>query len=329
MIFKSYLVEENINLLKNKIVLFYGENIGLLEDFKDKIKLKYNKSEIISLRQEEVLKNLESFQNEIMNMSLFNKSKIILIQEVSDKIAEIISEISLENKEIRIFLFSNILDKKSKLRNNFEKSKNADIIACYKDNEITIKKIISKKLQNYKGITNEIIETISGNCSYDRSKLNKELDKIKIYFSNKVVNLNDILKLLDPKLDDDFNIIKNSALNGQKTSTNKLLSSSLIEIEKIVLYLSLLNKRLEILKEISEKSKTSLDIAVNQIKPPIFWKEKPFFLIQAKLWNKEKINKALKVIYDTEVKTKTNSDLNKKILLKKLLVDICNLANAA
>ena len=47
MIFKSYLVEENINLLKNQIVLFYGENIGLLEDFKDKIKLKYNESEML------------------------------------------------------------------------------------------------------------------------------------------------------------------------------------------------------------------------------------------------------------------------------------------
>ena len=34
MIFKSYLIEKNINDLKNKITLFYGENLGLKEEFK-------------------------------------------------------------------------------------------------------------------------------------------------------------------------------------------------------------------------------------------------------------------------------------------------------
>ena len=37
MIYKSYLVENNIDMLKNKITLFYGENIGLLDDFKNLI----------------------------------------------------------------------------------------------------------------------------------------------------------------------------------------------------------------------------------------------------------------------------------------------------
>ena len=35
MIFKSYLVENNIKILDKKLVLFYGENIGLKNDFKN------------------------------------------------------------------------------------------------------------------------------------------------------------------------------------------------------------------------------------------------------------------------------------------------------
>ena len=42
MIYKSYLVEENIENLKNNISLFYGENIGLINHFKDKIKSSIN-----------------------------------------------------------------------------------------------------------------------------------------------------------------------------------------------------------------------------------------------------------------------------------------------
>ena len=37
MIYKSYLIEENIKILKNNCVLFYGENLGLIEDLKRKI----------------------------------------------------------------------------------------------------------------------------------------------------------------------------------------------------------------------------------------------------------------------------------------------------
>ena len=45
MIHKSYLIEENINLLQNNISLFYGENLGLINEFKDKILL-INKKKI-------------------------------------------------------------------------------------------------------------------------------------------------------------------------------------------------------------------------------------------------------------------------------------------
>ena len=38
MIYKSYLLEENFNLQKNNLALFYGENLGLINDFKEKNK---------------------------------------------------------------------------------------------------------------------------------------------------------------------------------------------------------------------------------------------------------------------------------------------------
>ena len=38
MIYKSFLIENNLNNLKEKISLFYGENLGLKNDFKITIK---------------------------------------------------------------------------------------------------------------------------------------------------------------------------------------------------------------------------------------------------------------------------------------------------
>ena len=56
MIYKSYLVEDNLELLKNNLVLFYGENLGLLAEIKEKLKQKY-KNQIIKFNQEEILNN--------------------------------------------------------------------------------------------------------------------------------------------------------------------------------------------------------------------------------------------------------------------------------
>ena len=121
MIYKSYLLEQNFDNLKERLVLFYGENNGLKNDFK-KILRSHKNVEIINLLQSEILQNEEGFLNEIFNLSLFETEKVIFINYANDKVLPIIEKIEKEEQR-RIYLFSEVLDKKSKLRNYFEKSK--------------------------------------------------------------------------------------------------------------------------------------------------------------------------------------------------------------
>ena len=76
MIIKSYLLEQDIRLLSDKnLFLFYGENLGLKNDFKNLIKKNLPNYKIINLNQEEVIKNQENFFSETLNLSLFEKKK--------------------------------------------------------------------------------------------------------------------------------------------------------------------------------------------------------------------------------------------------------------
>ena len=50
MIYKSYLIEQNLNEIKEKLVLLYGENLGLKNELK-KIRSHNKNSEIILLSQ--------------------------------------------------------------------------------------------------------------------------------------------------------------------------------------------------------------------------------------------------------------------------------------
>ncbi len=329
MIYKSYIIEQSIKDLHNRISLFYGENLGLKSDFKKLIRSHYKTAEIISFNQEEILQNNNIFFNEINNISLFQKEKIFFIENTNDKALEIIFEIEEVDTDCQVFLFSEILDKKSKLRNYFEKSDKLATIPCYNDNEITIKKIIQNKLAGFIGLTPNNLNYITENSGLDRVKLNNELNKIIALFDDKKIDDEKLKKLLDPETNSNFNILKDFALMGEKVKTNKLLGTTVIEAEKNIYYLNLINNNVNRLLQVSNRdTTTSLESAINALKPPIFWKDKTNFSIQANKWGIDKIKKLQKKTYDTEIQLKSNSLINKNIIIKKLIVDICEMANA-
>ena len=82
MLIKSYTIEQNINLLKNNICLFFGDNYGLKDDIKRKIRNLNSKSEITILNQEEIIKK-DILNIELNNLSLFKK--IYFIENITTK----------------------------------------------------------------------------------------------------------------------------------------------------------------------------------------------------------------------------------------------------
>lgn len=329
MIFKSYLLEKNIDQALNcKIFLFYGENEGLKKEFKEKLKKKI-KNKIIIFFQEEIIKNRDLLSNEVLNRSLFDSEKTIFIEQTDDKILKIIEKFeNIEN--VRIFLFASVLNKKSKLRDFFDKSKIFGVTACYVDNELTIKMIIQEKLRDLKGLTPTIVNYIVKNVGLDRDKINNEIEKIKIYFNNSKIEPQKLDALLNFAANDDFNQLKDEALNGNKIKTNKLIADTILEDEKSIYYLSVINMRAQGLYEVTGKTEKNEDMesAVSALKPPIFWKDKPNFILQTKKWNPKKLKSILNKTYNLELEIKSNSSINKNVLMKKLIVDICELANS-
>ncbi len=332
MIFKSYILEGSFQSISNcKIFLFYGENQGLKKEFKEKLRIKNKNQEILNLFQDEIVKNNNILINEINNKSLFNEKKIIFINQADDKILDIINEIIEDIQDEKIFLFSDILDKKSKLRSYFEKSKICGISACYQDNEITIRKIIMKKLNDYQGLTTQVTNLIIQNTGLDRNKVSNEIDKITSFFKDKKIDHEKIDLLLNIKTSDDFNLLKDEALNGNKINTNRLLADTIFEVENNIYYLNSINQRINRLNEIENRKQKNSDIEsiVSNLKPPVFWKDKPMLIEQSKKWNKNKIQSALKKTYDTELEIKSNSSITKSLLIKNLIIELCATASSA
>ena len=95
MIYKSYLLEKDLENFKNDFMLFYGENLGLKDEFKKKIKSNNSNASVQNFSQETILLNKDQFYNEVFTNSLFESEKIFFINNSNDKILEIIEILRL------------------------------------------------------------------------------------------------------------------------------------------------------------------------------------------------------------------------------------------
>jgi len=333
MILKSYIIEKDHSILsKLKSVLMYGENNGIKDDIKEKILKDSKNSEVINLFHEEIYNNKKILDNFISNSSLFSKKKIIFIHEVSDKIFEEIFEALNDLKEdVKIFIFSNQLEKRSKLRAHFEKIKDLGIIACYQDNEITLRNYINSSLITYKGLTPEITNLIMINSNKDRKTIKSEIKKIKSFFNKKLINKIELEELLNIKTNSNFSEITDAALNGDKNSLNKLMGEVEFLQEETFFYLNLISNKIFKLLEIklnSTNPQNEIEL-VEGTKSKIFWKDRPIFLAQLKKWNHLKLEEALKKIIDIELAMKSNSLIKKDVLIKDLLIKLCGEASTS
>ena len=215
MISKSFEFKK-ININNYNYYLFYGENNGLKKEiievyFKTRFKGNhYNYEEDI------ILKNKNNFFDEILTKSFFEEEKLIIINDTTSKIIPIIEEL-IEKKihDIFVILIAQKLEKKSKLRNMFEKNKNTICVPFYLDNYQTLFYKVDSFFKERKiPISSEIINAIINRTNGDRLHLNNEMTKIEYYSKGKKkINLDEILKLVNLVENNDFNDLINACLS--------------------------------------------------------------------------------------------------------------------
>ena len=79
----------------NQFILFHGKNSGLNQEI-DKIKNKFQ-FKINNYDEKQIIEDKEKFFETIFNGSLFDEGKTIVINRASDKIFNIIEELSEKN----------------------------------------------------------------------------------------------------------------------------------------------------------------------------------------------------------------------------------------
>ena len=323
MILKTFELKK-IKLNSYRFFLIYGNNKGFIEEIiEDNLKPILFEN-IYNYDENEILQNSDNFKEDILSRSFFDDKKLIIISRATDKIFKIIEEIIGKNiKDISIILKASTLEKKSKIRNFFEKQKETVCIPVYEDNYQTLNIIIKNFLNKNKIIlSQEIINIIIERARGDRINLKNELDKLK-YFSTgkKKIELEQILNLTN--LAENHNIselVDNSlAKNKKKTlyilNENNFASDDCIQIVRI--YLSKLKRLLNIKSETTKNN--NIEQVISSYKPPIFWKEKDIVKQQIEIWNSKKIENLIIDTNELEYQIKKNPNASTLLVTNFIL----------
>ena len=311
MIIKSYEANKS-NLEGRNMILLYGKNEGLQNETVEKTFIADFKGSINKYDENEFINSYETIYSEILTKSLFDEKKILIISRVGERILKYIEEISDRNiEDIVIILRTGLLEKRSKLRIFFEKSKKLVIIPFYEDDARTLSSLANEYLNKNKiKLSRESINLLVGRSSGSRENLKKELSKIFNYsHSNKEITFEVVKKLSNLAENFGVNELADNYLSKNKKNIIKILNENNYSDDDCILILrTILNKSKRLLNILENyKENENLDDVISKTKPPIFWKDKEVVKRQANTWELKDLKTKMFQINEVETLVKSNS----------------------
>ena len=326
MIVKAFELSK-ININNYNLYLLHGKNEGLKKAIISKITSIYESIEIQKFDEKQILENQELFMDEILSSSLFNTEKLVIINQTTDKILKNIEYIY--NKKINgliLIINSDFLEKKSKLRNFFEKEKELISVPFYPDTTQTLSFLANKFFKEKKiSISQSNINLIINKCNGDREFLENELSKIEfILYNKKSIETHELSKLINLIENHSISdLLDNCLINNARKVLIILNENNFNNEDCIIIIKTFLAKTKKILKLANNYAKNNnLEMTISESKPPIFWKEKDAVKQQLQKWKPDMLKKLIANINQVELQLKKNSQSSLSILMNFIFEQI-------
>ncbi len=306
--------------IENKnFFLTYGKNNGIQDEILHNYFIKDYSKNLLKYEEIEFIDNYDDIVEGLLTKSLFEDNKLIIISRVTDRILKYFEAIlDKDISNIKFFLRTGILEKKSKLRSFFEKNNKVIVIPVYEDDYRSLYSLIEKFLSANKIIlSRESINLLINRSGNDRFNLKIELNKIYNYsISNKKIDLEIIKKLSN--LVENYSVyeLADSYLEKNKKNLSKILNENNYSSEDCILILRTIMSKSKRLLSILESSKynKNIDNIIALYKPPIFWKEKETLKKQVNKWVLEDLKNKIYKINDIELLIKKNASTSLNLL---------------
>ena len=336
---ENFLTSVKIYKDSHNIFLFYGPNFGLVnflyKKSVDLLSINLNDPFNVSkIDGNEFKDNPFLLNDNISTFSMSDDKRAVLLDLtyiIINKTIEalIVNTLKEKGNDYILLIKANNLGSKNELVRFIEKLDNGILVPCYDEDTNTVKTHISKLFNKYRfTFSPDFISTLILKFNSDTSINLMEIKKLESFLiDNKNVTEETILSLIADNNDINLNKIIQLCSSGKVQealfSLDKIYENSSTAFNITRLFV----KHFKIIEKIilAVENGSNISDTINNIKPPIFFKDKPLLIFQCKLWSLKKLNLIFKRLVQIELKCKSNIYPN-KILLSQFILSTALMA---
>ena len=279
--------------------------------------------------------NESRLADELAAMSLMAEKRVILVRDAEDKLLPLIEDaLKLRASGNFLIVFAAESLAGSKLRAWAEKQPDFGCVPCYKDEGESLDKFLRDTLRAY-GLKagSEVIHYLARQLGGDRQILLNELEKLSLYVGDEAeeITLEAAIEAVGDNSDAGTEALCKALAEGDRVRLCQLVDKLISEGTAGVVIVRAVMRYLHKLRAIAEAraSGQSLDGAIDALRPPVFWKQKPELRAHAGRWGLSRIDAALDALHILERDTKLHHEQARIRLSHTLLGIATSSAKAA
>ncbi len=327
------MISDNAMHLKIPCWLIFGDDEGDVYVMKKKLISKIRSQyvnncddvDIIAMDSSEICNDPVLLQYSLTTGSLFHTGKLIVINNCKDEISQIINtSLSLVHNRNNLVLCAGVLKKNGKLRQLLEKNQDVGVLHCYtRDVETITKEITIILKRNNISYETSVPQVLANNIINDGAIIENEINKILLYFgSNRTRHLT--LRLLSSIIacnkGSELDLLCIAVITGAVQDLVNMLETLYSFQNNYIMVIRFLQYFLARVISV-QMSNIDVEQATNNLKPPVFGKQKMNFINAVERSNLYNNIMLLELCIDIECNLKKLDISNPLTLLSQSLLD--------
>lgn len=314
-----------------KAVLLYGPNQTLLQQrqqqaVKSLLPGGDDGFNLVTITPEQLKQTSSLLADELSTMSFFGGRKVIIFKDAEDKHAPTITSALELAGEHKLIVLAGELTPRSALRLWGEGAAGVGTIACYDFDLRDISRILNAQAQEKQArIEREASEMLVQLLGTQAELISSTLDKLIAYAGTTpaVITAEMVRASCVDQVEATADDIIQHVMDGELRGVQRHIGSYYAAGESSVALLRMLQNYLYRLKtaQVSMANGNNPEQALNQLKPPVFFKQKQSFMRHLQRWQMSRLDQGLKALMETEAACKQTGSAD-ELLVRQLLLQM-------
>jgi DNA polymerase-3 subunit delta len=309
--------------------LFYGTDPGVVAERAGHlaatiVRLSKEPSDILRVDESDLAADPDRLAIELRTIPMFGGRKIVRLALATLNRAELAIEL-LTGEPLAGFLIveAGNLKPDAKLRRAFADAANAAAIACYPDDAQSLGPLVDEVLEPYRiEIDADARTDLIGRLGADRALSRMEIEKLALYAgAGGRIALTDVEAVVGDAAEQALDQVVGAVCSGDAAAALAQFDRSIDAGESPQTVLILLQRHLIRLQQMSASvaAGKSADQLVRSARPPLPFRQQQAVAGQLRLWDVERLGRAIGTIHEATAASRLTSILERQIVERALL----------